>query len=188
MAEIWRPIPALPNYEASSEGNIKHIRSQRPRKPYRGEKGYLAITAWANGRHWVYSVHVLVASAFHGPRPEGQEVRHLDGDPGNDRPTNLKYGTKVENAADRERHGHTCRGQRNGNSRLSDFDADCIRLIYGAKEATQYELAAMFNISQAQVNNIVLGKQRLRHAASPPIAAILSQAGMDVEPLGVAAQ
>lgn len=65
-------------------------------------------------------VHELVALAFLGPPPSAEhEVRHLDGDRTNNRPSNLVYGTAKENAADREAHGRTARGNRNGNSRAA---------------------------------------------------------------------
>jgi hypothetical protein len=161
----WRPIPSNPKYLASSDGEIRHRDSDKPRRLQRRSKGYATVGFWQNRKLRVRLVHVLVAEAFHGPMPEGEETRHLDGDPGNNRPGNLKYGTKKENMADRELHGRTRRGQHNGNARLADDDADFIRLGYAAKLFNQYELAAMFGISQAQVNNIVLDKQRVQKVA-----------------------
>ena len=35
--------------------------------------------------------------AFVGPRPEGNEVLHLNGNPSDNRLENLKYGTRREN-------------------------------------------------------------------------------------------
>lgn len=49
---------------------------------------------------------MLVGEAFLGPRPDGLETRHLDGNPANNSARNLRYGTKSENAQDRVRHGH----------------------------------------------------------------------------------
>lgn len=51
------------------------------------------------------SVHSLVAEAFLGPRPEGQEVRHLDGNGMNNDVSNLVYGTRQQNQRDRVEHG-----------------------------------------------------------------------------------
>jgi len=50
-------------------------------------------------------VHQLVARTFHGPQPEGQDVRHLDGNPQNNRADNLAYGTRRENILDVYRVG-----------------------------------------------------------------------------------
>ena len=50
------------------------------------------------------AIHRLVALAFIGPRPENQEVRHLDGNPHNNHISNLCYGTRAENIADAINH------------------------------------------------------------------------------------
>src|SRR5690606_38480338 len=49
--------------------------------------------------------HVLVAEAFIGPRPEGAECLHGDGDHTNNMVSNLRWGTKSENQLDSVRHG-----------------------------------------------------------------------------------
>lgn len=46
-----------------------------------------------------------VAEAFHGPRPAGLLVRHLNGRSADDRAVNLRYGTKAENTFDSIEHG-----------------------------------------------------------------------------------
>ncbi len=51
-------------------------------------------------------VHILVLEAFVGPRPLGLEGCHDDGDPANNRLTNLRWDTPSSNAVDRVRHGH----------------------------------------------------------------------------------
>jgi hypothetical protein len=50
-------------------------------------------------------VHQLVMEAFVGPRPEGMEVCHFDGDPANNHLANLRYDTRRANNLDRVRHG-----------------------------------------------------------------------------------
>lgn len=47
----------------------------------------------------------MVCEAFHGLRPEGMEVRHLDGNSQNDAASNLAWGTRSENIRDAVRHG-----------------------------------------------------------------------------------
>jgi hypothetical protein len=147
---VWLPVVGS-NYVVSSKGEMRHVLSYALRKLQKAQNGYLMVGFWLN-RKWVFrTIHSLVAEAFIGPRPDGMQVRHLDGDRTNNHLINLSYGTPVENAADRERHGNTARGENNGNAALKDTDADFIRAAYRA---------GMFGISQAQVSNIVLGKQR----------------------------
>lgn len=99
MSEEWRAIPGHPGYEASSEGQIRSWArgAVRVLKPFALPTGHLCINL---GRAHRYSVHRLVALTFHGPRPEGLIVRHLDSDPSNNRPENLAYGTQSQNLRD----------------------------------------------------------------------------------------
>ena len=41
-------------------------------------------------------VHILVARAFLGPKPDGHVIRHLDGNAFNNHPSNLAYVPRVE--------------------------------------------------------------------------------------------
>lgn len=57
------------------------------------------------GRGHSRTVHSLVAAAFIGPCPQGQEVRHKDGTRTNNTADNLEYGTRTDNLRDAIRHG-----------------------------------------------------------------------------------
>jgi hypothetical protein len=43
------------------------------------------------------NVHALVAKTFIGKKPKGKEVLHKNHKPEDNRPSNLKYGTRSEN-------------------------------------------------------------------------------------------
>lgn len=58
-----------------------------------------------DGAMRTFLVHLLVAGAFLPPKQPGQEIRHLDGDELNCRPSNLRWGTRSENVLDQVRHG-----------------------------------------------------------------------------------
>lgn len=70
---------------------------------------YRRVTLYDDqGRKKNELVHVLVATAFHGPPPSADSVvRHLDGDSLNCDADNLAWGTVAENVADRQAHGWT---------------------------------------------------------------------------------
>jgi hypothetical protein len=65
------------------------------------KRGYLALNLGTES----HEVHRLIALTFLGPRPSGQEVRHLDGDALNAAASNLAYGTRSENNLDKRSHG-----------------------------------------------------------------------------------
>ena len=64
------------------------------------DTGYYSVVLCKNGKAKTKRVHVLVCSAFHGPKPIGMEVLHLDGTRTNNRADNLKWGTRSENMKD----------------------------------------------------------------------------------------
>lgn len=108
--ERWLPVPGYEGlYEVSDMGRVRALRRRGSpggllaAKPNSG--GYPRVSLWENRRVKYRGVHQLVALAFIGPRPEGQEVRHLDGNPLNSVLANLAYGTPSENVQDCLRHG-----------------------------------------------------------------------------------
>jgi hypothetical protein len=61
---------------------------------------YLAPDEGRNAR-----IHTLVLEAFAGPRPEGMEGCHNDGNPTNNHIDNLRWDTRSANNQDTLRHG-----------------------------------------------------------------------------------
>lgn len=166
--EEWRAIPGHDGYEVSSLGRV---RSYRARGGNRGGRlvgaphikkahrhrgtGYLSVVLQADSnKSQRYPVHLLVAAAFLGPRPDGMQVAHGDGDKMNAALVNLRYATALENAQDKHLHGTTCRGETNGNRKLTDVQVREIRARYQTGEL-QVHLAKAYGICQSQVSNIV---------------------------------
>lgn len=116
--EEWRAIPEYEGlYEVSSHGRVRSLPrvvqrgksalpiKERILKPHTNRNGYKQINLSKAGRTRSREVHPLVMLAFAGPYPENCEIRHLDGNPGNNNLSNLRYGTKTENTMDSIRHG-----------------------------------------------------------------------------------
>lgn len=156
-------IPGFPNYAVTRDGKVfvKRRIDSRGRKagrrflsPVRQINGRFLVCLYSEGKSYQKQVHRLVLENFVGPCPEGMECRHLDGNPANNHLNNLKWGTKVENAKDRELHGRTAKGLTNGMSILSE---DQVRIIFDAYNdgvATQRELAKCFGTCQRTINLI----------------------------------
>ncbi len=81
--------------------------------------GYARVPYWRAGRWISREVHGIVLEAFVGPCPSGMECRHLDGDGTNNHISNLRWGTRKENAQDRRMHGTLSAGVRHVQTRLS---------------------------------------------------------------------
>ncbi len=123
-----------------------------------GSAKYLTVILSRNGLPRAFSVHSLVCLAFRGPRPEGFEVRHLDGNARNNRADNLQYGTKIENAADREAHGRTLRGEAHRWSTISDEVVAAV-LEDRRRGLFYYQIAERRGISKSHVCNICNGRR-----------------------------
>lgn len=103
MSEEWRPIPGFPGYEVSDLGRVRS--PNQLRKNVVGAGGYEQLNLSVHGISSTQKVHVLVARAFHGPRPDGAVIRHLNGDQRDNRAVNLAYGSPGDNLRDQVLHG-----------------------------------------------------------------------------------
>jgi hypothetical protein len=137
--EQWRPVLGAEDYyEVSSVGRVRSLpRECRTwhgpvNRPGRMMSSYLSTPSGSRGKYRRMrlqapgldrraGVHLLVCEAFHGPRPPGHEVRHLDGDSLNNCADNLAFGTKQENAQDTLRHGRNAKAKRTHCSRGHAF-------------------------------------------------------------------
>ena len=167
--EVWKPIPGFEGYyEASDQGRVRSLSRygilgkgmgmKKGKVLKRGKCGlYFHHGLCKGGVQGNYSVHRLVMLTFVGPRPEGLEICHGDGDPENNTLGNLRYGTKIENAADKSVHRTNNEGDTNPRAKLT---ADEVMGIYirCEKGEPQNEIAKELNISQITVNHIATGR------------------------------
>ena len=107
--ERWLPVPGYPDYEVSDLGRVwsysRDARGRLMKQSPNSRYGYPMVDLWVSGSRKRRAVHVFLAAAFIGPCPEGQEVRHLDGNPAHCVLSNLTYGTHAENMLDTQEHG-----------------------------------------------------------------------------------
>ena len=164
MTEVWKAIPGFEGlYEASTLGNIRSLDREitypngRTYK-YRGKVlkahsvnkyGHQILKLGSQHRKLV---HVLVAETFIGPRPDGMEVRHLNGDPTDNRADNLRYGTRSENQRDQYNYG--------GKHAWGKLDMEQVlqirdKLAFGH---TQKELARLYGVSISRISDIKTGR------------------------------
>lgn len=111
----WRAVPGYEGlYEASSDGQLRslpratttgRVLKQSSGRPKPGVVPYLGVRLHRGDGGKRVRTHVIIAATFLGPRPAGQQIRHLNGDHADNRVENLAYGTAVENAADTTAHG-----------------------------------------------------------------------------------
>jgi hypothetical protein len=107
-----------PGYEVTREGAVYSVSSnwrglgRRLLNVTPNTDGYPSVRLHINGKRVRLGIHKLVALHHLPPKPSARhELRHLDGNKDNAHADNLTWGTPKENAADRELHGHTSRGE-----------------------------------------------------------------------------
>lgn len=66
---------------------------------------YLSVALSEGGKRTTKQVHRLVAEAWIGPCPNGQEVCHGEGGQLDNSVSNLRYGTRSDNGLDKRRDG-----------------------------------------------------------------------------------
>lgn len=159
MNEIWRPIAGYERlYEVSNRGRVRSLPKAVPHlkgtrsipgrilKPQQQASGHLYIRSLGGRDGKIGWIHRLVYEAFVGPIPEGLDIRHLDGDPKNNTPSNLVPGTRVENAHDVYAYGGKYR-------KLYREDVLEIRRRLESGES-QTAIAKSFGVSAQTVSNI----------------------------------
>ena len=152
----YRPWPRHPRYLVGEDGSVIGPYG-RLRKPQLGPRGYLLLGVWINGKGVTAPVHIMVAEAWHGSRPDGHEVAHGNGVSTDNRAVNLRWATPAANNADKIQHGTASLGGRHGGAKLTESDVRAIRDAYLAG-TTQPVLAERYGVSVATVSDLVRGR------------------------------
>ena len=122
-AETWKPVVGWEGlYEVSDHGNVRSLdrtihysdgrvfhhkgRALRPGMSKSGRDRYQRVGLCRDSVTSMHKVHILVATAFHGPRPPGGVCRHLNDVVSDNRAMNLSWGTASENQLDSVENRH----------------------------------------------------------------------------------
>jgi hypothetical protein len=106
-------------------------------------------------------VHRLVLEAFVGVCPRGYVGCHSDGDPENNRLSNLRWDSQKNNVADQVRHGTFAYGIRNGRAKLNAVDLERISDLHQAGVLAE-QIGPWLGYSARHVRHVITGACR-RH-------------------------
>jgi hypothetical protein len=156
--ERWIPI-LDGRYEVSNQGKFRSTKTERIKRIHMSGCGYPYITI-------SIAAHVLVAEAFHGPRPLGMEINHKDGDKSNFADSNLEYVTQLDNQqhAIRMKLKATALNGRHGRSKLTVQQAAEIRRLFRPAQKGEWgafghsALAKRFGVSRATIRQLLGGR------------------------------
>lgn len=154
--EVWLPIEGW-QYDVSSLGRVRRINKAgapgRVLKPSTNSRGYDQLSLYRRGSRRPICVHILVAETFHGPRPPGMQVNHIDGIKGNNRPGNLEYVSPGGNTRHAFAMGLLGRGETHHLSKLTAQEVLEIRARKSSGEMGA-ELAREYGTSRSNISTI----------------------------------
>lgn len=167
--EEWRAVVGYEGlYEVSSFGRVRSV-DRHVRATFGSTQLRIGVILDPNisgpypthklsrdGMKRTHRVHRIVLESFVGPCPEGMECRHFpDHSHLNNRLDNLSWGTKKQNAADKEIQGQSQKGDNAPWAKLTTADVLRIRQLYESGKMSQEKIGKAFGICQAQVWRIV---------------------------------
>jgi hypothetical protein len=160
-AEEWKPVSLNTNYAVSNYGRVKRIDSNKILQTHCKSCDYNQIGLMIKGKCKTLKVHWLVTAAFLGPRPEGYETNHKDGNKRNNHISNLEYVTSGENNLHAYRMGLRKPSPRLGEAcnkaKLNRNEVLKIRELRRSGYTTVL-LAKMFGISHSSISDIMTKK------------------------------
>lgn len=133
--------------------------------------GYVSYALLIDGAKQKWWLHRIVAWVFHGDPPfNGAEVRHLNGNPANNKSDNLAWGTHAENQRDMIAHGTVRYGENNRSASLLNFQVSEIVQLW-AQGMLQVDLADFYGVSPMTISRIVNGLMysTITGIAPPPV-------------------
>ncbi len=155
------PVHEHPNYVVSNDGEVVSIRNEwfKTLKPGSRKTGHLHVRLGSPDKKIrTRMVHWIVLASFVGPRPTGMVCRHLNGNPKDNRLTNLVWGTPQENSDDRTLHGNNItgdhRGTLNGRAKINEGIVREIR----SSELSGAALGRKYGVTRHLVNMIRRGE------------------------------
>lgn len=110
MTEVWKDVPGYEgHYQVSDQGRVLSLKSCKGPKLLKISprlNGRLCVVLYKDGKRCRMNTYRIVLTSFVGPRPEGYEGCHGNGDFTDNRIENLRWDTHANNCADTSRHGH----------------------------------------------------------------------------------
>jgi hypothetical protein len=163
IVEQWKPLKGIvengENYEVSTLGEVRNVKTRKTLKVYSNSLGYLQIELWYKDKRKKYYLHRLVSLAFIPNHENKSDVNHRDGCKLHNEVTNLEWTTRKENIHHAVKAGlkKGLIGSNNIKVVLSEEQVKEIKTLHrnGYK---QNQLAEMFSVCKQTISKIVNGK------------------------------
>ena len=143
----------IPNVILSKDGRV--WRDCKEKKISFNCDGYPVTTFSVNCKSKTFYIHQLLLKAFVRLPKKGEECLHKNGIRSDCRLENLSWGTRKENVADAIKHGTATVGERNGGARLSQDDANNIRLVKEIYKPLNKQMANYYGVTSSTISRII---------------------------------
>lgn len=176
-----KDIPGYPGYKIDTNGQVWSMLKQRGGgrrvidvdelhlvKSFALSTGHLQCRAWINGKGRTLRPQIAVALAFlKNDDPENKiYVCHKDGNPQNNHPTNLYWGTPAQNTDDMRKHKTMSCGEKRWNASLSPAQIKQIISLRRDFNWNQSRIGRVFGVTQSHISRITRGLTWL-HITNP---------------------
>jgi hypothetical protein len=98
---MWKQIEDFPNYEVSTEGQVRNMKTNRMLKP-KIDFGYSKVVLYESSIRKHCRIHRLVATAFISNVEDKPQIDHIDRNKLNNHVSNLRWATNSENQLNRD--------------------------------------------------------------------------------------
>lgn len=154
MAAQWMPVIGLEDrYEVSDLGQVRSLLRDKRLLSQSLLGGYPRVTLQKNGKKYDRHVHRLVAEAFLGLRPLGQECNHKNCDKLDNRLENLEWVTRSVN------NRHMINHCRRKSQTLTEGSARLLKYLGKLGRFKTRELAEMFRVEPHVVWGVTSGRR-----------------------------
>ena len=159
--EVWKPVIGYEGiYEISNHGRFARLKNgERFIRKINTATHYPSVSFLKRNTDKTQkskTVHSLVAEAFLGQRPDGNVIRHIDGNRFNNRSENLAYGTVEQNIDDAVKH-QTYKGSKNGRSLFCEKGVEAVRMLIEQGVSLSH-IAKRLSVSVGTIHAIKTGR------------------------------
>lgn len=156
--EKWNEVVDYPNYEISTQGNIRRWDNKKGEVKVSTAPAptYLMFNTWVNKKYKKLYVHREMMRAFNPTEdPNLTHVCFKDNNIYNLNLENLYWSSQNKRMRRRFKEGGYARGQEHHRAKLTDEDVIKIRAMWDSEQYTQKVIAEKFGIHVSTCANII---------------------------------
>jgi hypothetical protein len=150
-----KPFPLNYDYRISDEGHVYSINYKIFLSPKINRFGYGEVGLMKEHKRTYYRINRLVLMTFDRMPLDNEVAHHIDNNKDNNRLTNLKWISPIDNERLKSTFGTDNKGIRNGGAKLTEEQVSKIRFLRDIG-FSYIDLAKKFNMNPKHISRICL--------------------------------